>query len=109
MFEAIALIIVGVLLIVSGVFNMKGNLKIIHSYHYKKVKEEDKLAFGKLVGIGSIIIGGALIIAGILMAIMFFTNVLVLEIIAEIISVVGLVMGITLCLYAMFRYNKGLF
>ena len=41
MFEAVALIIVGVLLIVSGVFNMKGNLKIIHSYHYKKVKEED--------------------------------------------------------------------
>ncbi len=109
MFEAIALIIVGALLIVSGVFNIKGNLKIIHSYHYKRVKEEDKLAFGKLVGIGSIIIGIALIIAGILMAIKFFTAVLVLEIVAESISVVGLVFGITLCFYAMFKYNKGLF
>lgn len=109
MFEAIALIIVGALLIVSGVFNMKGNLKIIHSYHYKRVKEEDKLAFGKLVGIGSMIIGVALIIAGILMAIKFFTAVLVLETIAEAVSVVGLVLGITLCFYAMFKYNKGIF
>lgn len=109
MFEVILLIIVGALLITSGVLNIKGNLRLIHSYHYKRVREEDRKAFGKIVGIGSIIIGASIFISGILTAVMFFAKILALETASMIIAITGLVIGLILCFYAMFKYNKGIF
>ena len=39
--EFIIQIIIGLALIVVGIFNMKGNISTIHSYHRKRIKEED--------------------------------------------------------------------
>ena len=54
--EFIIQIVIGLALIVVGIFNMKGNISLLHSYHRKRVKEEDVLPFGKRIGIGSVII-----------------------------------------------------
>ena len=55
--ELIIQIIIGLVLIVIGIFNTKGNISLLHSYHRKRIKEEDIKPFGKKVGIGTIIIG----------------------------------------------------
>lgn len=101
MTEAIVQVAIGVFLIVIGVLNTKGHISMLHSYHRKRVKEEDILPFGKMVGAGSIIMGLTIILAGI-------TDLLSLNI-ANIILIVGFVPGIILIVYAMMKYNKGIF
>ena len=48
-------IIIGLVLIIIGILNMKGKISLLHSYHRKRVKKEYIIPFGKNVGIGSII------------------------------------------------------
>ena len=54
-------IIIGIVFLVIGILNLLGNVNLLHSYHRDNVKEEDKKPFGKLVGIGMIIVGLSLI------------------------------------------------
>ena len=100
--EFIIQIIIGLALIVVGILNMKGNISLLHSYHRKRVKEEDIIPFGKKVGMGSIIIGITIIIAGIL-SILNYTY------ISNVIVGIGLIIGCILIFYAMLKYNKGIF
>ena len=100
--EFIIQIVIGLSLIVVGIFNMKGNISMLHSYHRKRVKEEDVLPFGKRVGIGSIIIGISIIAAGIL-TILNYTN------ISNVIIAIALIIGSIIIFHAMFKYNKGIF
>ena len=100
--EFIIQIIIGLVLVIIGIFNMKGNLSLLHSYHRKRVKKEDIITFGKKVGIGSIIIGITIIIAGVF-TILNYTN------ISNAILVIGLVWGFIFIFYAMFKYNNGIF
>ena len=100
--EFIIQIIICIVLIIIGIFNMKGNISMLHYYHRKRVKKEDVIPFGKKVGIGSIIIGITIILAGIF-TILNYTN------ISNVILVVGLVIRCILIFYAMFKYNKGMF
>lgn len=105
----IATIIFGIIFIVIGILNMKGNISSLHSYHRKRVKEEDRILFGRKVGVGTIIIGISLIIFGTLMyAAELLTNAMY-EHIANIILIIGLIVGIGFNFYAMFKYNKGIF
>ena len=64
MTEVILPIALGLCISIIGFFNMKGNISSIHWYHRKRVKDEDKLIFGKLVGYGNIIIGNSISISG---------------------------------------------
>ncbi len=100
--EFIVQIIVGLIVIILGSFNMKGNISLLHSYHRKRVREEDKIPYGKKVGLGSIIIGITIIIAG-LFTFFNYAN------ISNIILIIGLAIGFVLIFYAMFKYNKGIF
>ena len=100
--EFIIQIIIGLALIVVGIFNMKGKISLLHSYHRKRVKEEDVIPFGKKVGIGSIIIGITIIIAG-TFSILNYTY------ISNVILGIGLIIGCILIFYAMLKYNKGIF
>ena len=100
--EFIIPIIIGLALIVVGIFNMKGKISLLHSYHRKRVKEEDVIPFGKKVGIGSIIIGITIIIAG-TFSILNYTY------ISNVILGIGLIIGCILIFYAMLKYNKGIF
>lgn len=101
--------ILGVIFIVIGVLNRKGNISSLHSYHRKRVSEEDRLPFGKIVGLGTIIIGCAMIIFSCLS---FAANILQKElyvIIGSIVLIVGLAVGLGLSFYGMNKYNKGIF
>lgn len=109
MVEVIATFVVGVICIVIGTMNMKGNVSMLHSYHTKNVKEEDKKSFGKLVGTGMLIIGESIIISCILMALTLKLEDDIYMIISTIIIIIGLIVGICISFYAMKKYNKGIF
>ena len=95
--EFIIQIIIGLIIIIIGILNMKGNISLLHSYHRKRVKKEDIIPFGKKVGIGNTII-----LAGVF-TILNYTH------ISNVVLSIGITMGITIIFYAMFRYNKGIF
>ena len=78
MTEGIFTALIGVVCIVIGISNRKGNISLLHSYHTKRVAEEDKLPLGKLVGLGMMIVGIALLIAGGLSIAQYFTHILLL-------------------------------
>ena len=101
--------ILGVILIVLGIMNMKGNISSLHWYHRQRVTEENIKPFGKLVGLGTLIIGIALVISGILFWISEVTATELWLIIGCVITVVGIVVGLVLSFYAMIKYNKGIF
>ena len=101
--------IVGVILCILGCTNMKGNISSLHWYHRQRVTEEDRKPFGKLVGLGTLIIGIALVISGILFLISEVTATELWLIIGCVITVVGIVVGLVLSFYAMIKYNKGIF
>ena len=100
--EFIIQIIIGLFLIVAGIFNMKGNISLLHSYHKKRIKEEDIKPFGKKVGIGTIIIGITIILAGLFTSLNYAN-------ISKVILIIGLIMGCIIIFYALFKYNKGIF
>ena len=107
--EFIITTLLGVVCIVLGVLNMKGNISTVHWYHRKRVSEENRIPFGKLVGLGTIIIGVALIIFAVFTLIATLTSNSLFTTIGGIELIVGIVVGIVISFYAMFKYNKGIF
>ena len=101
MTEFIVQVVIGFFIIVVGALNTKGHISLLHSYHRKRVKEEDVLPFGKKIGLGTIIVGCTVIVAGI--SELFFSD------ITNIILVVGFVPGFSVMVYALLKYNKGIF
>ena len=101
MTEVIVQIAIGVFLIIVGILNTKGHISMLHSYHRKRVKEEDIIPFGRRIGAGTIVIGLTIIVAAI-------TDLLSLNI-ANIVLVVGFIPGVILIAYALMKYNKGIF
>ena len=97
--ENILAVIVGIVCIVIGISNRKGNLSMLHSYHKNNVSEEDRIPFGKLVGLGMIIVGAALAVYG---GLSFVSA----SAIGTAVLIVGLVVGLGLAFYAMKKYNK---
>lgn len=59
----------GILISILGIINMTGNISSLHWYHRQRVTEENRKPFGKLVGLGTLIIGIAMVIFGILFSI----------------------------------------
>lgn len=107
--EDIFAIVVGIVIIVLGILNCKGNISMVHSYHTKRVKEEDKRPFGRLMGIGSIIIGCAVIIMGSFNLIATSLQKEIFSLIGTIILIASLIIGIAIIIYALYKYNKGIF
>ena len=103
--EFVMQIVIGLILIVLGFSNRKGNISSLHSYHIKRIKEEDVLPFGKLVGLGTIVVGCTIIVAGIFDVVVNKS----MPMITNGILIVGLVPGISVITYAIMKYNKGLF
>ena len=101
--------VLGLLLILIGIANTKGNISLLHSYHRKRVSEENRLPFGKLVGIGNIIIGASLIVNGVLYAVELYAKIKGFQLASFIVLIAGLVLGLGISFYAMIKYNKGIF
>ena len=107
--ESIVTGILGIVFIVLGFVNRTGNVSMLHSYHRKRVKEEDKIPFGKLVGTGMFFIGGALIVFSILSLLSIVLKNELFITIGDISLFVGIAVGTTISFYAMKKYNKGIF
>ena len=101
--------LVGVVCIILGISNMCGNISSLHSYHRHRVSEEDRIPFGKKVGLGTIVCGGAIMMFSILSVISLYTEKQIFVLLGTVILIVGLVFGLGLSLYAMIKYNKGIF
>ena len=100
---------VGLLIAILGIVNMRGNISTIHEYHRKRVSEENKKIFGKLVGLGTLIIGIGCILFGVLFLIFELTHRDIFSIIATAELIVSLIAGLILSFYAMIKYNGGIF
>lgn len=109
MYSYIVTITLGIILIVIGILNMKGDISSLHAYHRKRVTEEDRIPFGRKVGIGTIIIGVSFVLFGILLIVAKLSNSNIFEYIGNAILTTGFIVGIGFNFYAMFKYNKGIF
>ena len=101
--------VVGIICIVIGISNMRGNISMLHSYHTHRVSEEDKPRLGKLVGIGMIIFGIAMIAAGALITASIMLSMSMLSTVGYAVMISGMVVGLGLIFYALIKYNKGIF
>ena len=101
--------LVGIILCVFGAINMTGNISSLHSYHRSRVREEDKKPFGRLVGIGNIMIGVSIVTFGILTYVYERTLLDAYVIAGTVIICVGIVIGLGISFFAMIKYNKGIF
>ncbi len=92
--ENIMLLILGVVISVMGIVNIKGNISTIHSYNRRRVKEEDIPKYGKAVGTGTLIIGISLVLGFI---VSFWS-----EIIIDYIILPAVIVGLGFILYGQF-------
>ena len=99
----------GLLISILGMINMTGNISSLHWYHRKRVTEEDRKPFGKLVGLGTLIIGLAMIVFGILFLIYEQTQLKALVIIGVVELITSIIVGMIISFYAMKKYNGGIF
>ena len=88
---------------------MTGNIYSLHRYHRHRVYEENKKPFGRLVGLGTLIVGVALMVFGGLMFVFEQTALQIILVIAPIILIAGVVAGLSISFYAMKKYNGGIF
>ena len=65
-FGVVVDIAVGLLCIVLGfLIWKKQKINILHDYHYRNVKEEDKPAYTRLMGIGTMLVGVGVVATGV--------------------------------------------
>lgn len=102
-------VILGIIIAILGTNNMKGNLSSLHWYHRQRVTEDDRKPFGRLVGLGSLVIGLSLVVFGLLTFAGERLQSDLCVLIGTVILVVAIVAGLALSLYAMIKYNKGIF
>ena len=107
--ETIVTVVLGIVFIIIGIVNMSGNISLLHSYHRKRVAEEDKKPMGRVVGLGMLIIGGGMIPSGILFGIAELTSKAAFSVAGGVLLAVSMTVGLILNLYGIIKYNKGLF
>ena len=99
----------GILISILGIINMTGNISSLHWYHRQRVTEENRKPFGKLVGLGTLIIGIAMVIFGIMFFIFEKTQIEALVVVGVVELIASIVAGMIVSFYAMKKYNGGIF
>jgi hypothetical protein len=100
---------VGIVCILLGALNMRGNISSLHAYHRNRVSEEDRVPFGKQVGLGTIMIGIGIMVFSALSAVTLYTEKDIFILIGTVLLIGGIVAGLVLSFRAMIKYNKGIF
>ena len=101
--------IIGALCIALGISNMRGNISSLHSYHRNRVSEEDRIPFGKKVGLGTVIIGVGIVLFSGLSAVTFYTENNVYTLVGTVIMITAIIVGLVISFRAMIKYNHGIF
>ena len=101
--------LIGVVCIILGISNMRGNISSLHSYHRHRVSEEDRIPFGKQVGLGTIIIGIAIIVFSVLSSVTLYTENDIFISVGSAVLIIGIILGLVISFRAMIKYNKGIF
>lgn len=101
--------LVGLVAVVLGIINMTGNISSVHEYHRKRVSEENRKPFGRLVGLGTVLIGVSVIVFGAFLFVFEKTEIWSLMIIGNVALLAGMVAGLAISFYAMKKYNGGIF
>ena len=99
----------GLLICILGIINMTGNVSSLHRYHRHRVTEENRKPFGRLVGLGTLIIGIGLTVFGTLFFIHEKTQLDFLVIVGTVILISTIIAGMAISFYAMKKYNGGIF
>ena len=102
-------IVLGIFIVVLGICNFKGIINSIHWYHRQRVAEENKMAYAKLMGVGTVLCGAGIIVFGTLSLVTELTKLSFFTIIGSASVIIGLIIGLGISLYAMIKYNKGIF
>ena len=98
-------IFIGVVLIALGLQMRGGNLDSLHSYHTRRVREEDRLAFGRKIGLGILVIGLGVVAFGATIIAERVTGKREVLMIGLAAMTFGLTAGMMLCVYAL-QKNK---
>ena len=101
--------LVGVVCIVLGISNMRGNISSLHSYHRSRVSEEDRIPFGKQVGLSTIIVGIGIIVFSVLSSVTLYTENDIFILVGTAVLIIGIILGLVISFRAMIKYNKGIF
>lgn len=101
MFDLIILLLVScIFFVLAYIIGVKGKINLIHSYHYKYVKDEDKKAYAKIFGKGMNVMASGLLITSILQ---YITN----NEWSWLIFCISFVYGLILFNTAQKKYNNG--
>lgn len=101
--------LIGVVCIILGISNMRGNISSLHSYHRHRVSEEDRIPFGKQVGLGTIVIGVGIIVFSILSTVTLYTENEIFVLVGSAFLIAAIILGLVISFRAMMKYNKGIF
>ncbi len=103
------LFLLGALIIIIGVRNLKGDVASLHRYHRKRVSEEDRIPFGRKIGTGTVIIGCTVVVKACTWVAVEKWELPRMDTIGTVVLIAGLAVGFAFILYAMIKYNKGVF
>lgn len=102
-------VVLGLIIIALGVTNIMGNISTLHWYHRQRVSPQDVRPFGKLVGTGMVVIGTGIVLSGVGIFVTQRTGSEGFTAVGSALAVAGVVIGLPIIFYAMFKYNKGIF
>ena len=100
--ESLVQLGLGIICVMLGIFNMCGNIGTIHWYNRRKVTKENQKAYCMFVGLGTLIVGVAIIAGAVIQALGYLAA-------SGLAIGIGMLIGLVLILYAQFKYNRGLF
>ena len=90
--NSLELLGIGTIISVLGIFNLRGNIGSIHWYNRRKVSKEDQLPYCRCVGLGTLLIGVAMIVAGVFQALFSVEA-------GAVVILIGIIIGLVLILY----------
>ena len=101
--EILSLSFIGLLLIYTGcLIWQKKQINILHKYHYRNVREEDKESYATVIGVGSCVMGAGIFAVP-------YLNLLSGTALGWYICGAALILGIGIMIFSQFKFNGGLF
>ena len=109
MLGVVVTVVVGIICIALGISNMRGNISSLHSYHRSRVSEENRKPFGRIVGLGTAIVGVGIMLYGGMIGLALYLEKEVFTLIGNGVMIAGIVIGLSIAFYGMKKYNNGIF